>query len=121
MLGCFVPNFKLKYEDSENIKTDLVNIVFLNLHRLKRRAFFWDSRYCCPMFVLVFVLSEPNFSDICAHFGTDVYFAEIHKTTTLISQCCLRVCVATSVLIQSNFKPDLICFTTHTINDLISA
>ena len=100
---------------------------FFNLHRIKCRAFFWDSRYCCPMFVLVFVLSEPIFSDICTHFGTDVYFAEIHKTTTLISQCLgfflKRACVsvATSVLIQSNFKPDLICFTTHTINDLISA
>ena len=26
ILGCFVPNFKLKYEDSENIKADRVKI-----------------------------------------------------------------------------------------------
>ena len=40
-----MPNFKLKYEDSENIKADLVNTVVFNLHRIKRRAFFWDTRY----------------------------------------------------------------------------
>ena len=40
ILNCFVPNFKLKYEDSEDIKTDSVNRVVLNLHQIKRRAFF---------------------------------------------------------------------------------
>ena len=40
ILDCFVPNFKLKYEDSENIKTDRVNTVVFNLHQIKRRAFF---------------------------------------------------------------------------------
>ena len=32
--------FKLKYEDSENIKADCVNTVVFNLHQIKRRAFF---------------------------------------------------------------------------------
>ena len=27
---CFIPNLKLKYEDSENIKTDRVNTVAFN-------------------------------------------------------------------------------------------
>ena len=28
IFDCFIPNFKLKYEDSENIKADRVNTVF---------------------------------------------------------------------------------------------
>ena len=40
ILDCFIPNFKLKYEDSENIKPDLVNTVVSNLRQIKRRAFF---------------------------------------------------------------------------------
>ena len=39
-LDCFIPNLKLKYEDSENIKACLVNTVVFNLHQIKRRAFF---------------------------------------------------------------------------------
>ena len=35
-----MPNFKLKYEDSENMTADRVNIVVFNLHQIKRRAFF---------------------------------------------------------------------------------
>ena len=37
ILHCFIPNFKLKYEDSENMKADRVSF---NLHQMKRRAFF---------------------------------------------------------------------------------
>ena len=45
ILDCFVPNFKLKYEDSENVKANHVNTVVFNLHQIKRRAFFfWDTR-----------------------------------------------------------------------------
>ena len=44
ILDCFVPNLKLKYEDSENIKADRVSIVVFNVHQIKRRAFFWDTR-----------------------------------------------------------------------------
>ena len=40
VLLCFIPNFKLRYEDSENIKTDRVSTVVFNLHQIKRRAFF---------------------------------------------------------------------------------
>ena len=40
-----MPNFKLKYENSENIRADCVNTVVFNLHEIKRRAFFWDTRY----------------------------------------------------------------------------
>ena len=33
-------NFKIKYEDSENIKADRVNTVVFNLHQIKRWALF---------------------------------------------------------------------------------
>ena len=39
ILDCFIPNFKLKYEDSENIKADRVSTIVFNLHQIKRRAF----------------------------------------------------------------------------------
>ena len=46
ILDYFIPNFKFKYEDSENIKEDRVNTVVFNLHKIKGRAFFlWDTRY----------------------------------------------------------------------------
>ena len=38
-LDCFIPNFKLKYEDSKNIKSDRINTVIFNLDQIKRRAF----------------------------------------------------------------------------------
>ena len=40
ILDFFIPNFKLKHEDLENIKTDCVSTVIFNLHQIKRRAFF---------------------------------------------------------------------------------
>ena len=40
ILNCFIPNFELKYEDSENIKTDRVNTVVFNLNQFKERNFF---------------------------------------------------------------------------------
>ena len=40
ILDCFIPNVKLKYEDLENIKADLVSTVVFNLYQIKRRAFF---------------------------------------------------------------------------------
>ena len=46
ILDCFIPDFKWKYEDSENITADRVNIVVFNLRQIKCGAFlFWDSRY----------------------------------------------------------------------------
>ena len=32
VLDCSVPNFKMKYEDSENIKADSFSTVVVNLH-----------------------------------------------------------------------------------------
>ena len=40
ILDCFLSNFKLKYEDSQNIKADSVNRIVFNLHQIKRQAFF---------------------------------------------------------------------------------
>ena len=46
ILDCFIPNFKLTYEDSENIKAHSVRTVVFNLQQINRRAFFfWDTRY----------------------------------------------------------------------------
>ena len=39
ILDCFIPNFKLKYEDSDNIKAGRLNAVVFNLHQIKRQAF----------------------------------------------------------------------------------
>ena len=41
---CFIPNFKLKYEDSGNIKADRVNTVVFNLRQIKQGNSFWDTR-----------------------------------------------------------------------------
>ena len=40
ILDFFIPNFKLKYEDLQNIKADSVNRVVFDLHQIKHRAFF---------------------------------------------------------------------------------
>ena len=45
ILDCFIPKFKLEYDDLENIKTDSVNTVVFNLHQIKRLKFFWDTWY----------------------------------------------------------------------------
>ena len=39
VLDFLIPNFKLKYEDSKNIKTDCVSTVIFNLHQIKRYIF----------------------------------------------------------------------------------
>ena len=41
ILDCFIPNFKLKYRDSENMNADRVNTPFVNLHKIKRSTFFF--------------------------------------------------------------------------------
>ena len=43
ILDCFIPNVKLKYGDSENIKADRVSTVGFNLRQIKRRAFFFGT------------------------------------------------------------------------------
>ena len=40
ILDCFIPKFKLEYDDLQNIKTDRVNAVVFNLHQIKRLKFF---------------------------------------------------------------------------------
>ena len=45
ILDCFIPKFKLEYDDLENIKTDRVNAVVFNLNQIKRLKFCWDTRY----------------------------------------------------------------------------
>ena len=46
LLDCFIPKFKLEYDDLENIKIDSVNTVVFNLHQIKRLTFFFvDTRY----------------------------------------------------------------------------
>ena len=44
ILDCFIPKFKLKHKDQENIKTNCVNTVVFNLRQIKRRTSFWDTR-----------------------------------------------------------------------------
>ena len=41
ILDCFIPKFKLEYDNLENIETDRVNAVVFNLHQIKRLKFFW--------------------------------------------------------------------------------
>ena len=44
ILDSFIPNFNLKYEDSENVKTDRVNTGIFSLYQIKQKNFFG-----CPM------------------------------------------------------------------------
>ena len=53
-LDCFILNFKLKYDDSEDIKADRVSIVVFNLHQVKRRAFILGGRPVCKYGVAFF-------------------------------------------------------------------
>ena len=47
ILDCFIPKFKLKYDDLENIKTDRVNTVLFNLHQIKQLKFFLGHPVAC--------------------------------------------------------------------------
>ena len=40
IFDCFIPKFKLKYDDLENIKTDPVNTIVFTLHQIKQSNFF---------------------------------------------------------------------------------
>ena len=40
ILNCFIPKFKLKYDDLESTKTYRVNAVVFNLLQIKQRKFF---------------------------------------------------------------------------------
>ena len=54
ILDCSIPNFKFKYENSENIKRDRVSTVIFNLHQIKRGAFFMGHPVC--QFFIYFLL-----------------------------------------------------------------
>ena len=54
-LDWFIPNFKLKYEGSENIKADRVSTVVFNLHQIKRRAFFLGH----PVYLSIYITNLP--------------------------------------------------------------
>ena len=41
ILDCFIPKFKLEYDNLENIKTDRVNTVVFNLHQTKQSSVFF--------------------------------------------------------------------------------
>ena len=43
---CFIPNFKLKYKNSENIKEGRVNTVISTDIKSNVGCFFWDTQYC---------------------------------------------------------------------------
>ena len=47
ILDCFIPNFKLKYEHSENVKVGRDNTVVFNLHQIKRRGFLLGHPVLC--------------------------------------------------------------------------
>ena len=49
IVDCFIPKFKLEFDDLENMKTDSVNTVVFNLHQIKHLKFFWDTRYIVLM------------------------------------------------------------------------
>ena len=40
ILRCFIPNLKLKYKDSENIKTNCSDAVVFNFHQIKEGNLF---------------------------------------------------------------------------------
>ena len=40
ILDCFIPNFMLKNENSENIETDCVDTVVFKLHEIRQRKIF---------------------------------------------------------------------------------
>ena len=46
VLNCFVPKFKLEYDNLENIKTVRVTTVLYKiLYQIKQSSVFWDIRY----------------------------------------------------------------------------
>ena len=43
ILDCFIPKFRLKYDNLENIKRDRVNTVIFNLHQIKQLKGFFGT------------------------------------------------------------------------------
>ena len=60
ILDCFVPNFKLKYEDSQDIIADSMNRnVFIYIKSNVGR-FFWETRLV--QFLFIYLTSEPSYA-----------------------------------------------------------
>ena len=70
ILDCFIPNFKLMYEDLGNIKTDRVNTVIFNLHQVKRRTFFLGHPVEMQFNGLTYNGKhlQSLFTDVCGHY-----------------------------------------------------
>ena len=43
ILDCFIPNFRLKYENLETMKIDRVDTVVFKLHQIKQGNILWDT------------------------------------------------------------------------------
>ena len=43
ILDCFIPKFKLEYDDLGNMKADCVNAVVFDLRQIKRLKFFFGT------------------------------------------------------------------------------
>ena len=69
ILDCLIPNFKLKYEDSENVKAERLNVVVFNLHQIKRRAFFFGTLGRISWFQFV-----SSYKLLKSYFGTCLNF-----------------------------------------------
>ena len=55
ILDCFVPNFKLKHEDLENIETDCVSIVVLTSHQNQTSGVFMGHPVYNKWLVFLFI------------------------------------------------------------------
>ena len=52
ILYCFITNFMLEYEDSENIKLYCVDTIVFNLHQIKQRNVFGTPDIFCVPFAI---------------------------------------------------------------------
>ena len=80
ILDCFIPNFKLKYEDLENIKTHHVDIVVFKLHQIKQRKFFRDT---------LVLPTEERSSEICYQSSPSIFtFISFYVYRSYSGLCC---------------------------------
>ena len=65
ILDCFIPKFKLEYDDVENIKTYCVNTVVFNLHQIKQSKFFghWIQSVNPHFYVTLYYNGSPYICD----------------------------------------------------------
>ena len=95
ILDYFIPNSKLKYEDSENIKVDRVNTIVFKLREINRRAFFLGH----PVEILEHNLNDsmakiPNMNEINIAYinfleenGVENLRSDYKKTSLYIYHC----------------------------------